>query len=426
MARILVGSVPAVGHVNPLVPIVRALCARGHEVVWCTGRKHRAKVEATGARFAPWEQARDYDDARVDDEFPERTRLAGLAKLKFDMKHVFIDPAVGQTRDLEVIAQEFRPEVVFCEAGTFGGVFYSERSGVPVVLLGVIPLARSSVDTAPFGLGLMPDASPLGRLRNRALNFVVERVLFPDVQRHWNAMRRTLDLPPTGWWLNAGGLASAYLQPTIPAFEHPRSDLAANVRFIGMIAPDPPRDWRPPDFWSDLDGSRPVVHVTQGTLANTAPRLIRPALEGLADEDVLVVVATGGPTPEALGLTSVPRNARIAAFLSYPALLPKASVMVTNGGYGGVQMALAHGVPVVVAGTSEDKPEVATRVAASGAGLNLKTADPTAEQVRIAVRTLLDDARYRDRARALAIQYARYDAVAAAVETIERFAGTRR
>jgi UDP:flavonoid glycosyltransferase YjiC (YdhE family) len=36
--------------------------------------------------------------------------------------------------------------------------------------------------------------------------------------------------------------------------------------------------------------------------------------------------------------------------------------MVTNGGYGGVQMALAHAVPLVVAGAKEDKPEVAGRV----------------------------------------------------------------
>ena len=51
LARILVGSVPVVGHINPLVPVVRALCARGHQVRWYTGRKYRAKVEATGGRF---------------------------------------------------------------------------------------------------------------------------------------------------------------------------------------------------------------------------------------------------------------------------------------------------------------------------------------------------------------------------------------
>ena len=419
MARIVVGSVPVLGHLNPLVPIVRALVARGHEVRWLAGAKYRSKVEAAGAQFVPMTHARDYDDAQIDREFPGRTRLRGLAQLKFDMKHVFIDNGRGQMRDFEQIAKAFAPDVVLCEAGTFGGIFWAEQNGVPSVLLGVIPLARSSVDTAPFGLGLAPSTSAPGRLRNRMLNWTVEHVLFRDVQRHWNAMRTELGLRPTGWWLNAGELATIYLQPTIPSLEYPRSDLPANVRFIGMIPADLPRDAARPDFWPELDGTRPIVHVTQGTIANARPELIAPALEGLAREDVLVVVATGGRTAEALGLREVPRNARIAGFLPYAELLPKTSVMVTNGGYGGVQMALANGVPLVVAGASEDKPEVAMRVATSGAGINLRTATPTPEQVRRAVRSLLDEPRYRERAQALAAEYARYDAVKLAVEAIE-------
>ena len=47
--------------------------------------------------------------------------------------------------------------------------------------------------------------------------------------------------------------------------------------------------------------------------------------------------------------------------------------MVTNGGYGAVQRALIAGVPLVVAGNTEDKPEVAARVECFGAGVNLRT-----------------------------------------------------
>ena len=47
-----------------------------------------------------------------------------------------------------------------------------------------------------------------------------------------------------------------------------------------------------PDWWSDLDGTRPVIHVTQGTVANTDyGQVIAPTLAALADEDVLVVVS---------------------------------------------------------------------------------------------------------------------------------------
>ena len=395
MARILVASIPVAGHINPLVPVVRALCGRGHDVAWYTGSKYRGRVDASGARWIGPTHARDYDDAYIDREYPERTKLHGLAKLKFDMKHVFMDNALAQLRDVQHIAAGFAPDVLLCEAGSLGGLFHSEQSGVPLAVLGVIPLARSSIDTAPFGLGLAPDASTLGHLRNRALNWAVEHVLFRDVQRYWNETRAKVGLPP-------------------------------NVRFIGMIPVDAPRDWTPPPFWHELDGSRPVVHVTQGTLANTTPQLIAPTLEGLAQEDVLVVVATGGPAPETLGLRDVPGNARVGTFFSYPALLPKTAVMITNGGYGGVQMALAHGVPLIVAGTSEDKPEVAVRVACAGAGLNLRTATPTPEQVRRAVRTLIDEPRFRARAQALAADYARYDAVKLAVDAVEGLAGAAR
>ena len=57
----------------------------------------------------------------------------------------------------------------------------------------------------------------------------------------------------------------------------------------------------------------------------------------------------------------MPDNVRVAEMLPYSELLPKTDLMVTNGGYGGVQMALANGVPLVVAGAREDKPEVAAR-----------------------------------------------------------------
>jgi len=86
--------------------------------------------------------------------------------------------------------------------------------------------------------------------------------------------------------------------------------------------------------------------------------------------------------------------------------------MVTNGGYGAVQRALATGVPLVVAGNTEDKPEVAARVAWSGAGIDLRTGTPAAKAIRYAVRAVLGDGRYLRRARELEAAYAQRDGVA--------------
>ena len=59
------------------------------------------------------------------------------------------------------------------------------------------------------------------------------------------------------------------------------------------------------------------------------------------------------------------------------------------------QRALSYGVPLVVAGTTEDKPEVAGRVAWSGTGINLRTGTPSPVRLRRAVRSALADPRYR-------------------------------
>jgi MGT family glycosyltransferase len=424
MARILIATTPALGHVMPLVPVATALAERGHDVCWYTASKYRTRVEESGARFAGYRLARNIDDARLDEEFPERARLRGLAQLKHDMKHLFIDQAPDQLADIREILQSFPAQVVMHDAAMLGALLFHEQSGPPSLAFGVLPMMTSSADVAPFGLGLGPSTTLFRRARNQLLHWFLQRVAFRDVQSHWNAMRARLQLGPTGWWLNHATRATFYLQPSVPSFEYPRRDLPRNVQFIGMIPPGQARGLAPPPFWDELDGSRPMVHVTQGTVANAAPDLIAPTLEALAEEDVLVVVSTGNRPVEQLKLGPLPRNARIAPFLSYADLLPKTSVMVTNGGYGGVQMALSNGVPLVVAGESEDKPEVAARVAWCGAGLDLKTGKPKSKAVRAAVRTLLDDPRYRARARALASEYRRYDPIGRVLEIVETVTST--
>ena len=100
------------------------------------------------------------------------------------------------------------------------------------------------------------------------------------------------------------------------------------------------------------------------------------------------------------------------------------SVYVTNGGYGGVQYALRAGAPIVAAGTTEDKPEVGNRVSYSGVGRNLRTATPTPQQVREAVRALLDVPSYRDAANRVAQELANHDAGAESADLLERLAAT--
>lgn len=424
--KILVATVPILGHVSPFAPLVRGLVARGHEVLWYTGKKYEPHAVRAGARYLPYERARDFDDADPLAFGEGRLALEGVDKLRFDLEHHFVAAAQGQMRDIDAVVARERPDIAIGDPCMLGGLLHFERGGVPFGILGVLPYSGNSVDTAPFGLGLAPSTSALGRVRNRALNWAVEHVIFRSVQRAWDAVRVEVGLRYEGSFFDAGRRAAFVIQPTVASLEYPRSDLPSHVRFVGMMPAQPPASWTPPDFWHELDGEKPIVHVTQGTIANEKPELIAPTLEALADLDVLVVVSTGNKPIESLGLDAVPANARIATFLSYPELLPKTAVMVTNGGYGGTQIALSYGVPCVIAGTTEDKPEVAARVAWSGAGLDLKTSAPTPKAVRAAVVRLLEEPSFRANARRIAEDYARHDAVAESVAVLEAFAAERR
>ena len=160
-----------------------------------------------------------------------------------------------------------------------------------------------------------------------------------------------------------------------------------------------------PSWWADLDGGRPVVHVTQGTIANKDfDQLVTPALEALADEDVLVVVTTGGRPLDAL--PPLPDNARAAEYLDYDDLLPRTAAFVTNGGYGGVQYAMRYGVPIVATGGKEDKPEVGGRIVWSGVGVRMRTDHPSPSALRDAVREVLRAPRYRNASRRIAADMA--------------------
>jgi UDP:flavonoid glycosyltransferase YjiC (YdhE family) len=148
------------------------------------------------------------------------------------------------------------------------------------------------------------------------------------------------------------------------------------------------------------------VVVTQGTLDNgDLGKLVEPTLAGLAGTDT-VVVATTGNKP-ASRIRTRPDNSIVTEFVPFNLMLPQADVLVTNGGWGGVHFALRHGVPMVVAGTTEDKNEVAARIVRSGCGIRLRSTRPAA--IRRAVRTVLDDPRYRQRAHELGEEIARLD-----------------
>lgn len=397
MSSYLFASVPVHGHVSPLLPLVTHLVERGDSVRFLTGARFAEVVTATGATHVQLPADADFDDRDVTARFPQRAEMSPLAAIAFDMEHLFVRPAEGQYATIAELLRTEPVDAVITDPLFFGGAVLSELPATerpPVLVAGVVPLSLPSRDLAPFGLGAPPLAGLPGKLRNAVMRTMNARVLRGAERAGAEIISRSVGKPARGPIMEWLARADAVVQLSVPSFEYPRPDAPTRLEFTGMVTASSALDHPQPSWWSDLDGSRPVVHVTQGTIANAdLGELVRPTIEALADRDVLVVVSTGGRPVAELG--PLPANVRAAEFLPYAELFARTDVFVTNGGYGGVQFALAHGVPVVVAPGKEDKVEVAARVAWSGTGINLRRQHPSVGQLRRAVDTVLRDDRFR-------------------------------
>jgi len=408
VARILVASLPFAGHVGPMNAVAGELTRRGHEVVAYSGAKYRERFAAAGAAWLPWTRATDFDDGDLAATFPQVGDGKGLRGGRANSEHVLFGTGSGQAADILAEARREPFDLVVADMLAFGGALAGEALDIPWASVAVTPLSLNSSNLPPPGLPVPPASGRAGRARDAVLRGIVKVAYRRLVDPMLNDMRATVGLGPAP---AGGGLDSLYsphlvVAQGVPGLEYPRDDLPEHVHFVGRLATAPPSDAsaRLPPWWPELVAARaagrPVVHVTQGTLDVGPDDLLKPAIAGLADQQVLVVCTTGGAPPSVLG--PLPDNVRAAAYLPHDVLLPMVDVMVTNGGWGGVLAALQSGVPLVVAGASLDKPAVARRVAWSGAGVNLRTGRPGPRKVRRAVHEVLAKPRPGKRAHELA------------------------
>ncbi|MCG8363524.1 MAG: glycosyltransferase [Pseudanabaenales cyanobacterium] len=423
MARILIATTPAAGHVNPMVPFARELVNRGHTVWWYTGKVFQHQIKLLGATYKPMHAAYDFGGMSREQAFPQTQGLQGVSAFIKTCKHIFIEQAPKQMEDIFRLLEKFPADLLIGDDMCYGLGFVYEKTGIPLINISNSIYTYSSIDTAPIGLALPPDNSLLGRIRNIILHFLNDHLVLRELKTYIDRTRTSVGLPKLNKRIleNMSQPPNLYLLGTVPEFEYPRSDLYENTHFVGAFISPPLEQFNPPAWWNDLDSNRPVVLVTQGTVANyDLNALIVPTIRALAYEDVLVVATTGGASVENIKLDPLPDNVRVEQFIPYHFLLPHVDVMVTNGGYGSIQMALSNGAPVIVAGTTEEKPEIANRVAWAGVGIDLKTGTPSEKEIRSAVTTILHQPSYKNKTRQLQANYQIYDAPQRAADLSEQ------
>lgn len=432
MSTILVCAVPTPGHVLPMRLIARHLREQGHTVRFLTGALFADMLQADGIGFEPLCPQGDCDYRDPTFEVPAsgageavavnyNALQPGDAQMTLALTHFFAPAVPFIHQQLQALIAEHDVDVVAFDSMFTGVLPLLQQTARPAALMiGLTPFALSTGDSLLFGPRIPPQVLPPA-LHGRCLRSTEERAMLRQVGDAFSAATvRAGGQPLSRLFADEMILNSdACLQLATTAFEYPRMDAPDHVQFIGPLPCAPGRADPAAPPWAG-DDPRPLIVVTQGTLANKdLTQLLEPTLLALADQPVRVLATTGGRESDGL---PTPENAWVVPFARFDHWLPRAAALVTNGGYGSVQFALSQGVPVIVAGGGEDKQEVGTRVAMAGCGVDLGTGWPTAVAVGRAVAAALHDPAVRAGARRIALQNHPADALARIAATVARLA----
>ncbi|TQN43576.1 UDP:flavonoid glycosyltransferase YjiC (YdhE family) [Blastococcus colisei] len=350
--RVLFVASPMVGHVLPLLPLARAFCAAGHEVLLGTGPEGMSAARSgglevrdvapgltVGPSFGKVALRHPVLAVRGADGRDRGTRFVGM---------LFAGLAARMVDGVGALAEEWAPDLVVQEPFAVAGGVVAAFRRVPVALV------------------------------NMTL-FDAEELFASTVSALGSATR----VPPPAEVLN---LAPAGLVE--PASGRP-------LRFVpeaGGNTPAPPDLTRP--------GERPRIVVSRSTVADPRPdRLMSNVVAAAADADVDVVLAR--PDKRVAG-RPLPANVRATDWLPFPAVFPAAAGAVHHGGAGTLLTALTAGIPQLLVPGAGDRRVNGELLARSGAGLAVPVDRITARDLE---RLATDDA-LAAAARVLAAQIA--------------------
>ena len=423
--KILLASIPATGHFNPILVAARLLKDAGHETAIYTSVIFREKIEKAGVRFFALPEdadqgVRDYIASKL-----EKHKVTPSPEEMVEIQtSIFVNPMISQFRGLQAVLKEFPAEVVIYETAVAGvlPMLLGSRSERPAsVCLGITTLNLKRADGAPWGPGLLPSEDPEKRKEYAEIARKVDETRELPLRRAADKLLADIALPPSpaSFFLAGAVLADLILEPSVPGFEFPLLEPEEKLHFIGTLLPSGAGDV-PEQIKEAKEAGRKIILVSQGTIVNNdLGKLLAPTILGLSgSENFLILATTGGKPIENIPCTFTP-NTIASQFLDFGQIMPDVDVLVAFGSYGTVTQALSFGVPMVVVGMGEDKPEVAARVTWSGAGIYLPTDTPTSEQIRDAVYQILAKPEYRARAQDLAGEFASYDAAKKLPELVE-------
>lgn len=386
------------GDLHPFMALALELQERGYISVIATSPVYREKVEAAGIAFHP---------VRPDLPLPDTKEAAELIRRvshsRWGPNYLFRKLLVPHLREtyadtLAAVTTEGAADLLVSHQVPLTAPLVAEKTGIKWISSVLFPIAFTSAYDPPT----LPQ---LPALRTLATTHpLVARTLFDLgkwTTRSWvepiQQLRKELGLPRSR-------------NPIFEGQHSPELVLALFSKLLARIQPDfPPntiitgfpfydrRDAEPPspELLRFLDEGEPPILFTLGSsLVWIAKDFFRVSIEAAQKlgRRALLLIGDQRNLPQ----TKLPEGIAAFDYAPHGLVMPRASVIVHQGGIGTTGQALRAGRPMLIVPHGQDQPDNARRCVRLGVGRTLSEARYTVPRVVSELSELLDNPTYRE------------------------------
>lgn len=387
MSKIVFFCIPAHGHTNPTLGVVRELISRGHQVFYYSYNMMRDKIESTGAVFVSCDE---YDqEQRLDAK--DGTRIG--KDLAFSMQ-ILVDTTLALDDVVCEHMKELNPDCIVADSMAVWGKAVALKLGIPFV---------SSTTTFAFNQHSVKimKKSP-GQIFGMIFSMSKINKNIKRLQDKGYPVKSVLDIIQNDNNTDTIVYTSPEFQPCSETFSDKYVFVGPSIRPIENI------------FEKKSDK---LIYISMGTVINNSVGFYKKCIEALADTEYQTIISVGNLINiEDLG--DIPDNITISRFVDQIAVLSQADVFLTHCGMNSVNESLYYKVPLVMFPQTSEQDGVATRVEQLGAGVRLKNIN--VKSIRTTIENVLNTKSYYEQASKISQGFRKCTGAKGAADKIEK------
>lgn len=350
--------IPAHGHTNPTLGLVKKLTEAGHQIWYFSFEEFREKIERAGAVFVGCDK---YDFEMEDKENADR-----VGKDKVFATELLVSSTLALDEMTTRMIGEIRPDVVVADSVAYWGKLAAMKHGLPYV---------SSTTTFAF------NRYSAKYMQESVWDIARMLIAMPRINKQLNRLREKgypvkslLDIVQNDNDTNTIVYTSRYFQPCAETFSDRYHFIGPSIR--------PVTD--PVEKTSDK-----TVYISMGTI-NQNRQFYRNCIDVLSQTGWQVIISMGTNTDS---FDDLPENIQVHESVDQMAVLSIADAFVTHCGMNSVSEGLYYGVPLVLFPQTPEQDAVAKRTEELGAGFRLKSI--SGMDILDALTTVINEPQYK-------------------------------